>query len=294
MPRRVVTIVGALAASTFLAVPAVRVAAVDECTAGTEWNEVVAACITITSQPGAPPAPEPPTCQWRRATMNELRRITHIDPNVQIGDGWFYVSAPGGAVRRQGDTVEVGYIAYVCERGASNTANDIEWIDEVTVDDLIALVPESARRAISDPAIFMNPPGVGYVYVGMWLAVSNAEPIFLVVGDRAGGPWVEVTATLTQSSWDMGNGDTVTCDGPGVMLHPGDRGWNRVDEGPCGYTYRHATPDDETVTVSATATWTVTWLASDGRTNPEPADTIVVSSSTAYDIDEVQTVGTSG
>jgi hypothetical protein len=92
----------------------------------------------------------------------------------------------------------------------------------------------------------------------------------------------------------MGNGDTVTCDGPGVVLNPGAPGWESIEEGPCGYTYRTATNGDDTVTVAATATWTVTWLASDGRTNPAPADTIVVSSSTTYDIDEIQTVGTSG
>lgn len=226
--------------------------------------------------------------------MAELRRIARIDPNVQFGDGWFYVSAAGGAVRRQGDRVQTGYIAYSCERGASNQTDDIRWLDEVTVDDLIPLVPEAARRAIDNPQIFMNPPSPGYVNLGMWLAVTNAETITLPVGDRAAGPWIEVTATLTTSSWNMGNGDIVTCDGPGVVLNPGDPGWDTADEGPCGYTYRRATPGDDTVTVSATATWTVTWVASDGRTNPEPADTIVVTSTTAYDIDEVQTVGTSG
>lgn len=277
------------------AAPATLVSAAQTvCTGGTEWSTLVGKCIPIEGQPDRPPVPDAPTCQWRRVTMTELRRITHIDPNVQIGDGWFYVSALGGAVRRQGDRVQAGYIAYDCEWGARSAESDIEWRDEVTVDDLIPLVPESARRAIDNPEIFVSPPDRGFVNLGMWLAVSNAEPITLVVGDRATGPWVEVTATLTTSAWNMGNGDTVTCGGPGVVLRAGDPGWNSIGEGPCGYTYRNATPDDDTVTVSATATWTVTWLASDGRTNPTPADTIVVSNSTAYDVDEVQTVGATG
>lgn len=226
--------------------------------------------------------------------MSHLRQIAFMDPNIQFGDGWYYASGPDGAVRRQGDRVQTGYIAYNCELGASNQTDDIRWRDEVTVDDLIALVPESASRAIDPPDMFMSPPETGTVNLGMWLAVRNAEPISLVVGDRAGGPWVEVTATLTTSSWDMGNGDIVTCDGPGVVLEPGDPGWDSIDEGPCGYTYREFTPGDDRFTISATATWTVTWVASDGRTNPAPADTIVVTSSAPYRVVEIQTVGASG
>lgn len=226
--------------------------------------------------------------------MAELRRIAHIDPNVQFGDGWFYVGSPNGAVRRQGDITQTGHIAHDCEWGAGSTDNTIQWRSEVTVDDLIALVPESARRAIDEPAIFLSPPGPGYVNLGMWLAVSNADPITLTVGNHATGPWVDVTATLTTSTWDMGNGDTITCTGPGTVLQPDDPGWNSTDEGPCGYTYRQPTPDDDTITITTTATWTVTWNTSDGRTNPQPPDTITVTNTTTYDIDEIQTVGTSG
>jgi hypothetical protein len=226
--------------------------------------------------------------------MADLFEVFRIEPNMQIGDGWFYTSAPGGAVRRKGDVVEIARITHNCDAGARYGNDYVDFVPEVTVDDLIAVVPESARRAIDEPVIFINPPDRGIVNLGMWLAVSNAEPITLTVGDRTAGPWVEVTAILTQSTWDMGNGDTVTCDGPGEELHRGDPGWDSVDEGPCGYTYRDATPDDDTVTITATATWTVTWLASDGRTNPTPPDTIVVSNTTTYDIDEIQTVGTSG
>lgn len=293
MPGRLLTVL-ALAIVLAAAQHTSAWATPGQCTGGTEWSDIWGRCEPIDRPPTQPPPADTPTCQWRRVTMSDLRRIAFMDPNIQFGDGWYYASAPEGAVRRQGDRVQTGHISYGCEWGARYVDNTIQWRDDVTVDDLIPLVPEAASRAIDPPDMFMSPPDTGFVNLGLWLAVSNAEPISLVVGDRAGGPWVEVTATLTTSSWDMGNGDIVTCDGPGVVLEPGDPGWDSIDEGPCGYTYREYTSGDDRFTVSATATWTVTWVASDGRTNPAPADTIVVTSSAPYRVVEIQTVGASG
>jgi hypothetical protein len=229
--------------------------------------------------------------------MTDLREPTGVDPNLQFGDGWLYSGSPQGAVRRNRTTgiVETGRTAFACEAGARHPNGYIIWGDgdPVSVDDLISQVGPSARDRVQPPQLFVNPPPpVGIVNLGMWLAVPNNAPIELVVGNRQTGPWVEVTATLTATEWDMGNGDTVECTGPGEVVEKGDPGWDSTDEGPCGYTYTQHTPDDETYTISVTATWSVSWVASDGRSRVE--DPILVSNSIDYDVDEIQTVGAGG
>ncbi len=229
--------------------------------------------------------------------MVDLREPTGVDPNTQFGDGWLYSGTPQGAVRRNRTTgiVETGRTAFACEAGARYPNGYVIWGDgdPVTVDDLISQVGPFARERVPAPELFVNPPPpVGIVNLGMWLAVPNSATIELPVGDQVNGPWVRITATLAETNWDMGNGDTVECTGPGEIVEEGDPGWDSIDEGPCGYTYTQHTPGDETVTITVTATWTVSWIASDGRTgNPDP---IILSSTIAYDVDEIQTVGASG
>jgi hypothetical protein len=131
----------------------------------------------------------------------------------------------------------------------------------------------------------------------MWLAVSNAEPITLPLGNFQTGPWVRVTATITETYWDMGNDearndDDFTCDGPGEVLTKDDPGWDSVEQGPCGYTYDWFSPDDEPFVIEATATWTVTWTASDGRGGTSTP--IERTSTLDYAVGEIQTVGESG
>jgi hypothetical protein len=84
----------------------------------------------------------------------------------------------------------------------------------------------------------------------------------------------------------MGNGDVVRCDGPGVAIVD----TNDPGEGPCGYTYRRSSPDDDPYVLSVTATWQVSYVSSQGAGN---AGTVERTSSVDYDVDEIQTVGIS-
>ncbi len=268
------------------------------CPAGYEWSTVRNQCVIVSTGSGtSSQQPSGPTCSWRRTTMADLRNPTGVDPNIQFGDGWLYSGSPQGAIRRNRSTglVETGQTAYGCDRGTRYPNGHIIWGDgdPVTVDDLLTQVGPAASEAVPFPEVVVNPPPpLGIVNLGMWLAVTNSEPVTLPVGDEVNGPWIRITATLTGTEWDMGNGDTVDCTGPGETVEEGDPGWNSPDEGPCGYTYTQHTPDDDTYTITATATWSVSWVASDRRSGT--VDPIVLTNSVAYDVDEIQTVGASG
>jgi hypothetical protein len=66
-----------------------------------------------------------------------------------------------------------------------------------------------------------------------------------------------VTATATASPlkvvWNMGDGDTVTCDGPGTPYDAADPNATTT----CSYTWLAAGTDE----VTATIYWSVTWTA---------------------------------
>lgn len=122
---------------------------------------------------------------------------------------------------------------------------------------------EAARRAVAEMTlkgitIGSTPPAesgrVGIIGFPTWLwakdpAPNQIGPITKTVS--AGGEQVTATAELDYIEWDMGNGDVVTCDGPGT---PWDG--KSVGQSPdCGYTYE----EDGEYDLTATTYWTVTW-----------------------------------
>jgi hypothetical protein len=128
------------------------------------------------------------------------------------------------------------------------------------------------------------PEAGGIVNLGLWLALTGQDPV--TVRAEAGSLWAEATVTLASTTWDMGNGDVVTCDGPGVPIVDADT----MEQGPCGYTYRRSSPDDQPFELSVTATWAVTYRSSGGSGS---SGTVDRTASVTYDVDEIQTVGVS-
>jgi hypothetical protein len=98
----------------------------------------------------------------------------------------------------------------------------------------------------------------------LWLAPGSWDP----VQARAEilGFWVEVTAHPERVVWDMGDGETVVCDGPGTPYDPSvDDDAQATD---CSHVYQFASVDepDGRYAASATVEWSVDWVASTGAT----------------------------
>ncbi len=109
----------------------------------------------------------------------------------------------------------------------------------------LALLPLVAPPTTTSPP----PGGIQLVNLKTWLWI---DPGYWQPHTRTAevlGFATTVSAEPTRVEWDMGNGDTVVCHGPGT---PYDAGRRAADQDTaCGYTYRRA----GAYTVTATVTW---------------------------------------
>ena len=117
-----------------------------------------------------------------------------------------------------------------------------------------------ARQAVkhlglSSPQVEMAPPDGSPQLVGvatwLWVDPTGWHPVS--ASASAGGVTTTATAAPTKVVWDMGDGATVTCDGPGTPYDQADPGGSTA----CSYTW----PAPGSYTVTATAYWSVTWTA---------------------------------
>jgi hypothetical protein len=146
------------------------------------------------------------------------------------------------------------------------------WLDGVcsatgvieTPEYVVALTPaEIAQLARSQlrlpaPDIAASPASDQLVHLPTWLWLSSVwEPI----SATASVPGVSVTAIAVPIlvTWVMGDGGTVTCQGPGSPFPAGSDPKSASPD--CGYTYRTSSAGQrgEAFDVTATVTWTVTW-----------------------------------
>jgi hypothetical protein len=106
-----------------------------------------------------------------------------------------------------------------------------------------------------------GPAAVSLIGLPTWLWVQGAGPASfgpLTATASAGGTTVTATARVDRVDWDMGDGTTVTCTGPGTEWTPA---MGAADSPDCGH--RYTAPGKRTIT--ATARWVVDWSGG-GRT----------------------------
>lgn len=124
------------------------------------------------------------------------------------------------------------------------------------------------KLVLPQPSLLLSPTGQQLVNLPTWLAVTawDAQSATATV------PALSVTATArpTEVAWSLGDGSSVTCDGPGTVYVAGD---DPASASPtCGHTYRVSSADqpDGAYTVTATVRWSVSW-AGGGQTGTLPA-----------------------
>ncbi|MER5481294.1 hypothetical protein ABT026_30595 [Streptomyces sp. NPDC002734] len=118
-----------------------------------------------------------------------------------------------------------------------------------------------ARLKLPVPVIRMNPDEdfaqVVHVPTWMWMPEASWGP----VTETVSVPGVSVTATARprRAVWSMGDGTTVTCDGPGT---PYSSRFRADAESPdCGHVYRRASLAEPggKYRVTVTVLWDVEW-----------------------------------
>lgn len=122
--------------------------------------------------------------------------------------------------------------------------------------DPVAVAEQAAKQiGFGSPAIEMAPPDGSpqLVDLASWLWVDPAAWKTLSASATAGPVTTTATATPTRVVWDMGDGQSVTCDGPGTPYVASDP--NATTD--CSYTW----PAPGRFTVTATVYWSVAWTA---------------------------------
>jgi len=162
------------------------------------------------------------------------------------------------------------------------------WVTPaVDIQVLIDGAEARARAATPIPVPDINPaPAAGsFVNLGLWLAID--DPGVTTARVDVGGEWAQVRAVHVGFEVDFGNGDSTACEALGTPIVDFDI----VEQGPCGYTYRLSSPEDDPYVVTITSIYDVTYATSTGRSGS--LGPLNRSTSFDYDIDEVQTVGVS-
>lgn len=94
----------------------------------------------------------------------------------------------------------------------------------------------------------------------LWLNSSAWQPVSATAS--VGGLTATTTATPSSIVWNTGDGEQLTCNGPGVAYDPSKP--ESAQHGDCVHTYRRssASAPNGRFTVTATVRWHVTWTAS--------------------------------
>jgi hypothetical protein len=137
------------------------------------------------------------------------------------------------------------------------------------------------------PTVATNPSGEQVVHIETWLWVDDDIWTTQTKSVSAGGVTTTVTAAPTRVIWDLGNGDTVICDGPGTPYDPSVPSDEQATD--CSYTYAHTSAGQPGDAYQATATieWTVSWTVT-GAPGGGPLPALFTSSPVAVRVSEMQ------
>lgn len=221
---------------------------------------------------GGPGGSDP--CVWEVIVEDDFAvHVYDADGQVQFSETgrWLQKVCPGvGAVAVGGQFI-------IPEGGAV----DVEALAEEAL----------ASVSIPGPAIRTSPElDRIYVRVPTWLWVDGTWWHGYQATASAGRVTATVTATPRSSSWTLGDGSTVRCDGPGIAWHPG----LPEDATSCAHTYTTSSagrPGD-TFSLSAAVQLDVSWTSNIGQGGTLPA--ISRTSTQPIVVGEIQAVGTSG
>jgi hypothetical protein len=290
--RLVVIAATALAACVGLATPAVAKDKPPPVTCTEQGPCVVS--VTAPGQPGStggPPQTQPVAsggssaqCYYPRGSNNQ---VPCSDPKLGWLDtynGCWYRALPAPSPGSQIAAEAGGYHApgdgtYYMQScmgivgpppGAVGLVQLVVWLQAPPAgyggarpDPAILAQQAESKLGLAGPNIQLSPPEGSEQVVGlptwMWTTVSNATWTRHSATAAVAGESVTATATAASIEWSMGDGSTVTCDGPGT---PYSSTYGAHASSPtCGYTYTtpSSTAAHGTFPVTGTTTWRVTW-----------------------------------
>ncbi len=145
-------------------------------------------------------------------------------------------------------------------------------------------IVDEATALIGAPIPAINPPNIGTINLGMWLAVEQAGPI--TIRAELGPLWAEATARITTTTFDLDDGRPIVCEGVGTPIPDSAR--EEIDEGPCGHTFTDS-DDIGRTEFTITSRWTLSWTTSASTFGS--ASDVNQTTTIPYRIREIQIVG---
>lgn len=170
---------------------------------------------------------------------------------------------PGSEYYQGGKTV----YGWVCSVDAGNGLVNL-GVGAVNPGANIPAVPPQvvAQQAVGKMTLLgpdiASPKAAGKYTVGvpMWMWVNQSATTYgpNTASATAGGVTVTATAEVSKIVWQMGDGSSVTCNGPGTPYQAS----NGMAESPtCGHVYSETSAGAPSgkYQVTATSTWTIDW-----------------------------------
>jgi hypothetical protein len=203
--------------------------------------------------------PQPPSDDpvWRGRYPDGAVYLMTCPNSGGSGGGWVWLADPPPGYG--GETVTPGQLAQRAVDSMRLTGPDI------------GMAPERGKTGL-----------VG-LPVWMWTRVSATTWGPATATASVPGLSVTATANARKIMWNMGDGHTVICNGPGMPYTPAQGATKSPD---CGHVYTRSSANQPNTlyTVRATTTWDVTWTGG-GQTG---ALTVTRSSTTQVRIGEMQ------
>jgi hypothetical protein len=271
----------------------------EDCPPGSAWNPELGACIEIiipSQSPGVPGSPGdegggPAVCRDQDGSEVPCTKDAltwwgaprYCYAEVMIPQ----MPPPPGQKAGEGQW-------WGCPTGTSSGL--VWWVEdgEAPVDPVtiatqlqVSLPYELANAKIAPPPTYHT-----YISYKNWLWISSDQWHAVTASQSVGGATVTLTATPSYTSWDLGNGDTVSCVGSG-------REWVKgmSEDAPTNCSYAYDSMDDpegDTWTVSARINYTLAWTCTGncgGLTSGDlPAALAAAGNSTSITVYQRQTV----
>src|ERR1039458_5605802 len=172
-----------------------------------------------------------------------------------------------------------------------------EWLAEVwpqpPADPTPGQVAQTAEADLNLPAPTVSTaPSGGKAIVNLesWLWIDPADWTPITKSATADGITATATATPVAVVWDMGDGNQVICNGPGVAYNTNipdaDESTN------CGYTYQETSANgpDQQCTITTAIEYDVTWTSVGVAGGGDLGDILGASPTTQVTVDEIGTV----
>jgi hypothetical protein len=144
---------------------------------------------------------------------------------------------------------------------------------------------------LAAPTVSTAPSGgKAIVNLESWLWIDPADWQPITATAAVDGITAIATATPVSVVWDMGDGNQVTCDGPGVAYNTSIPD---ADESTyCGYTYQETSADgpNQQFTITTAIGYDVTWTSVGVAGGGDLGDILGASTTTAVTVDEIGTV----